>query len=92
MFLLTEGADVEAKNIVSTVDVHIEYTYRLHVTSDLMTIIDMQYGSTALIWASMNGHLKVCQLLLTEGADIDAKDNVSTVDVHREYSHQLHVT
>jgi hypothetical protein len=90
MFLLTEGADVNAKGLVSIVDVHREYTYRLHVTSGLMTIIDMQYGTTALIRASEIGYLNVCQLLLTEGADITAKNNVSTVDVHREYTYRLH--
>ena len=90
MFLLTEGADVNAKNNVNTVDVHREYTYRLHITSDLMTIIDMQDGYTALIYATTNGHLKVCQLLLTEGANVNAKDVVSAVDVYREYTHRLH--
>ena len=36
-----------------------------------------QYGSTALIYASMRGHEAVCVLLVDKGADIQAKNNVS---------------
>jgi len=90
MFLLTEGADIEVKDIVSTLDDHREYIYRIHVISDLMTIIDMQYGRTALILASSEGHLSVCQLLLTSGADIDAKDSVSILDYHTDYIYRIY--
>jgi ankyrin repeat protein len=36
-----------------------------------------QYGFTALICASSNGHLPVCELLVDKGADKEAKGNVS---------------
>ena len=87
--LLNEGADIEAKDRVSILDDHTEYIYRIHVISDLMTIIDMQGGDTALIWASRQGHQSICQLLLTRGADIEAKDNVSTLDDHTEYIYRI---
>ena len=80
--LLNEGADIEAKDRVSILDDHTEYIYRIHVISDLMTIIDMQVGGTALIYASSRGHMSICQLLLTSGADIDTKNNVSILDGH----------
>ena len=89
--LLSEGADIEAKTIVSILDDHTVYIYRIHVISDLMTIIDMQYGYTALHSASMKGHQSICQLLLTRGADIEAKDsNVSILDDHTEYIYRIH--
>jgi ankyrin repeat protein len=88
--LLNEGADIHAKNRVSILDDHTEYIYRIHVISDLMTIIDMQVGGTALICASRGGHQSICQLLLTRGADIDTKDRVSILDDHTEYIYRIH--
>ena len=89
--LLNEGANIEAKSgYVSILDDHTEYIYRIHVISDLMTIIDMQWGATALILASLEGHQSICQLLLTRGADIDAKAYVSTLDDHTEYIYRIH--
>ena len=32
-------------------------------------------GSTALIWASCEGHLEVVKYLVEKGADLEAKDN-----------------
>ena len=55
-----------------------------------MTIIDMQGGSTALHGASSGGHLSVCQLLLTRGADIDTKNDVSILDDHTEYIYRIY--
>ena len=90
--LLNEGADIEAKTShVSILDDHTEYINRIHVISDLMTIIDMQGGWTALIWASGYGRQSVCQLLLTRGADMDTKDNVSILDDHTECIYRIHV-
>ncbi len=34
-----------------------------------------------MIYASNNGHLPVVQLLIQSGVDIEAKDNVSIIDV-----------
>jgi ankyrin repeat protein len=51
----------------------------------------MQDGSTTLHKASKNGHQSICQLLLTRGADIDTKDNVSTLDDHRAISSQCDI-
>jgi ankyrin repeat protein len=36
-----------------------------------------QEGNTALIQASMNGHLPVCELLVEKGANKEAKGKVS---------------
>ena len=55
-----------------------------------MTIIDMQFGYTALMCASSRGHQSICQLLLTRGADIDIKNNVSILDDHTEYIYRIH--
>ena len=35
-----------------------------------------QYGRTALMWASDNGHTDVVQLLLSSGAQVNLQDNV----------------
>ena len=37
----------------------------------------LQSERTALLWASINGHNKVVEVLLTYGANIEAKDDVS---------------
>ena len=34
-------------------------------------------GRTALMWACRNGHIDVAQRLVTAGADLEAKNNVS---------------
>ena len=43
-----------------------------------------QHGYTAMIWAAGNGHKDVVEYLVSQGADKDAKNNVSTdlVDAH----------
>ena len=38
-----------------------------------------QYGSTALILASKDGHIKVCNLLLSRDADVNIKDKVCNI-------------
>ena len=48
---------------------------------------DTQDGSTALHYAVMNGHYDCVQLLIQSGADVDIKDNVSTLYVHIVYYH-----
>ncbi len=37
----------------------------------------MQDGSTALMWAAENGHVKVVQCLVEAGVSLDESDNVS---------------
>ncbi len=44
----------------------------------------MQDGYTALMWASMEGHLNVVQCLIEAGANLEAVDKVSS-DVLWEY-------
>ena len=39
----------------------------------------LQYGSTPLLRASFGGHTEVIQILLLNGAAIEAKDKVSTI-------------
>ena len=43
-----------------------------------------QDGYTAMMWAADNGHKDVVEYLVSQGADKDAKDEVSTdlVDAH----------
>jgi ankyrin repeat protein len=43
-----------------------------------------EYGFTALIRASFNGHAKVVELLLAAKADTNLKDNVSPLHPLRE--------
>ena len=38
----------------------------------------LQYGTTSLIAASANGHAAVVSLLIDHGADVNAKNEVST--------------
>ena len=45
-------------------------------------IDDIQSGGTALRYAVSNGHYDCAQLLIQVGADVDSKDNVSTLYVH----------
>ena len=35
---------------------------------------DDEYGSTALMWASDNGHEAVCELLITRGCNVDMQN------------------
>ncbi len=42
-----------------------------------MRVWALQYGDTALIMSSHNGHVEAMALLLDRGADLEAKDNVS---------------
>ena len=41
-----------------------------------------QYGCTALMCAAKNGHTETAQALIALGADIEAKDKVSTPYTH----------
>ena len=44
-----------------------------------MLIVVIQDGRTALIWASMQGHTAVVELLLQHGADVNTKKKVRNV-------------
>ena len=48
--------------------------------SNIICIV-YQYGYTALMVASRNGHKEVVKLLLDHGADINMQDNVSVIDM-----------
>ena len=56
-------------------------------------IDDTQPGNTALHRAVNNGHYDCAQLFIQSGADIDIKDNVSTLYVHtvyhRDHTHDI---
>ena len=52
-------------------------------------IDDTQVGRTALHYAVSSGRCDCAQLLILSGADVDIKDNVSTLYVHTVY-HQYH--
>ena len=39
-------------------------------------MVPSQSGYTALIWASLNGHLEVVKALVAAKADVNAKNNV----------------
>ena len=42
----------------------------------MLSIIVVQYGYTAVMYASSNGHLPVVQYLVQQGADIHMQDKV----------------
>ena len=44
-------------------------------------------GSTSLHWSSKQGHLEVCQFLVENGADVNAKDDEYDTLL---YTHALH--
>ena len=45
----------------------------------VLHFLSLQYTQTALHYASESGHYKVCQVLLQAGANVQAKDRVSTI-------------
>ena len=51
-------------------------------------IHDTQIGCTALRYAASNGCYDCAQLLIQSGADVDIKDNVSTLYVH-DHTHDI---
>ena len=40
-----------------------------------MLMQEDEYGWTALHWAALNGHKEVVQLLISNGADVNAKNS-----------------
>ena len=50
-------------------------SYNVYVWS--LVVCVLQFGATALVDSSYNGHVAVVQTLLDAGADVRAKDNVS---------------
>jgi len=52
----------------------------MHYLSLLLLFMHIQCKRyAALHYASIEGHLNICQLLLVKGAEIDAKDKVNTL-------------
>ena len=50
-----------------------------------------QHGFTPLIYAAVNGHLRVMEYLLEKGADMEAKDKVSDViSLTRSHTYVTH--
>ncbi len=58
-----------------------QLTYCIHCdlppTHTHLTLFITQGGETALMWASMNGHLEVAKLLIESGADVNIQNGVS---------------
>ncbi len=63
---------------VIEVDSSINKPYCFNYT--LFRIISFQYNQTPLHYASEHGHSEVVQLLLSHGATVDMKDEVSSID------------
>jgi ankyrin repeat protein len=42
-----------------------------------MTNLCLQFGATAIIFASMCGQINICKMLISHGADVNLKNNVS---------------
>ena len=88
--LIQAGADVDIKDIVSTLDVHTVYHHdHSHNTS---YITDKQNGCSALHDAVSRGHDDCAKLLIQAGADVDIKDNVSTLLVEIVYHNNILIT
>lgn len=45
--------------------------------------IFLQYGTSALVWASRKGHTEIVECLLSAGANVDTAGMVSCMHVHR---------
>ena len=41
----------------------------------------MQNGTTALMWAAINGRTAIFEMLLKKGADVDLQNIVSEIDI-----------
>ncbi len=73
-FLLSLGADMEAKEAVFTQN---NITNATLVLIQLSNIPLDQNGFTALLWIARRGHSEVAQLLLRSGVNVHYKDGVS---------------
>jgi ankyrin repeat protein len=72
-FLLEKGANIEGNNTVCKLhDAVLSEKYFSHPTACIE-----QEDSTPLVLASMAGHLRIVELLLERGADIEAWTPVS---------------
>ena len=49
----------------------------LPIFINLLSLLSVQDGDTALHWASYNGHKDTVELLVQKGAQVDSKNNVS---------------
>ena len=45
--------------------------------SNVISILSVQDGNTALHWASLKGHKDTVEVLVQKGAQVDSKNNVS---------------
>lgn len=52
-------------------------TFRVLTSLSFCSFSTWKDGNTALTFASMKGHIEVAKILLNEGADKEATDNVS---------------
>ena len=62
--------------------------YIIMIILMIYLIDDTQGGRTALHFAVINGCYDCAQLLIQSGADVDIKDNVSTLYVH-DHTHDI---
>ena len=77
--LLNRGANIDMADKVWNV---LYYVILCHYALEMIVNIMIQTdGKNALICASEKGHIEVCYLLLSRGADIDI-DNVVSVFLH----------
>ena len=54
------------------------FLHTISTCTHYLTLLSVSQAEwTPLHYASMNGHLEICKLLLAAGAAVDAKDNVS---------------
>jgi hypothetical protein len=63
-----------------------QVNYRFQYANDMAS----HEGTTALMWASMGGSLRVVRLLLTQGARADLRENYSCTGIRRGIPAQRH--
>ena len=62
----------------------------MYVPGTAITIsLSLQYGQSSLMWASKNGRVKVVEMLLSKGAQVDLQDKVSMGGMERGWGDHM---
>ena len=87
-FLITHGAEVNAKNKYGNTPLHIAATENAHQTAEVLLIHDAEvnakneYGSTSLHIAAYKNAYQTVKVLLIHDAEVSAKDKDGDTPLH----------